>query len=412
MLPRSPLRRWIAAVSALLPLLLTALPALAVEADFYEKRDAWAQTRQELASATAGLAELDIAASAATVAYEAVVERLRIAASRLEGLRVELADAIAQQRVSEAANDVAIRRLGQAVMILVATEDALDDHVADLGVEVAAAYQHAGSGAQFRGVIGALTNAGSITEFTVAYEQLQSVTVDQNELVSAVTELADRVDVQRRIVAILQRDTEAAALRAREQRADVERLTTEQRTLVAQIRDERIERRQLLAQLREEQSEVAQQIESLQAQSDALTEELRQYRYVGGAPGSKDLLWPTDGMVTSGYGWRRHPIFKNNRLHAGIDIPAGTGQPIYAAADGTVFRAGPYGGYGNAVVIDHGDGMTTVYAHQSSLAVSVGEQVLAGDLVGHVGSTGFSTGPHLHFEIRLGGTPTDPMNWY
>ncbi len=117
------------------------------------------------------------------------------------------------------------------------------------------------------------------------------------------------------------------------------------------------------------------------------------------------LAWPLRGPVTSGFGSRW------GRLHAGIDISAGTGTPIRAAKAGTVIVAGTMGGYGNAVVIDHGGGLSTLYAHQSRLGTSDGASVAQGQVIGFVGSTGHSTGPHLHFETRVNGSPQDPMRY-
>ena len=114
---------------------------------------------------------------------------------------------------------------------------------------------------------------------------------------------------------------------------------------------------------------------------------------------------PGTGRVTSPYGRRW------GRLHAGIDIAAGVGAPIYAAAVGTVTSAGSEGGYGRAVRILHGDGTTTVYGHMSRLLVSSGERVAAGQQIGKEGNTGQSTGPHLHFEVRIDGSPVDPLSW-
>jgi len=102
-------------------------------------------------------------------------------------------------------------------------------------------------------------------------------------------------------------------------------------------------------------------------------------------------------------------VLGTQRLHAGVDFGAPSGTPIVAAAAGTVVSAGWQGGYGNAVIIDHGGGEATLYGHQSRLAVSSGGSVRRGQIIGYVGSTGMSTGPHLHFELRINGVPTDPM---
>lgn len=122
-------------------------------------------------------------------------------------------------------------------------------------------------------------------------------------------------------------------------------------------------------------------------------------------PSSAGLVWPVSGPITSPYGMRW------GSLHPGIDVGASTGTPIHAAAAGTVLVASYNGGYGNLVVLDNGNSIATAYAHQASIAVTVGQTVSQGQIVGYVGSTGFSTGPHLHFEVRVNGTPVDPLGY-
>jgi murein DD-endopeptidase MepM/ murein hydrolase activator NlpD len=121
------------------------------------------------------------------------------------------------------------------------------------------------------------------------------------------------------------------------------------------------------------------------------------------------LMFPSDAEITSGFGWRRHPILGSLRFHGGIDFGASYGSTIRAAEGGTVIFAGWYGGYGNTVIINHGGGITTLYGHTSKLYVSQGKTVQPGDAIAAVGSTGLSTGPHLHFEVRQNGEPVDPM---
>lgn len=127
--------------------------------------------------------------------------------------------------------------------------------------------------------------------------------------------------------------------------------------------------------------------------------------YSGGA-----MAWPvpSSGRITSQYGNRIHPITKTKKMHTGLDIGAPTGSKIVAANDGTVIMSGWNGGYGNAVVIDHGGGITTLYGHNSKLMVSVGQKVTRGQQIAACGSTGNSTGPHCHFEVRINGKYTDP----
>ncbi len=123
------------------------------------------------------------------------------------------------------------------------------------------------------------------------------------------------------------------------------------------------------------------------------------------------FLWPARGVFTSGFGIRRHPIFGIRHLHTGVDIAASWGAPVLAAADGRVIYAGWFGGYGKIVIIDHGQGMSTLYGHLLQMLVSAGDAVHRGQPIGRIGSTGYSTGPHLHFEIRVNGRPVNPTSF-
>ncbi|MDQ6930240.1 MAG: M23 family metallopeptidase [Candidatus Eremiobacteraeota bacterium] len=127
-----------------------------------------------------------------------------------------------------------------------------------------------------------------------------------------------------------------------------------------------------------------------------------------GIPGAPSFIWPASGSISSPFGPRQNPMGAGYDFHPGIDIAADQGSPIRAAAPGRVVAAGPDGGYGNVVVIDHGNGITSRYAHCSETFATVGETVGAGDEIATVGSTGHSTGPHLHFEVRSGDKPVDP----
>jgi murein DD-endopeptidase MepM/ murein hydrolase activator NlpD len=122
------------------------------------------------------------------------------------------------------------------------------------------------------------------------------------------------------------------------------------------------------------------------------------------------LMSPVAGRITSRFGTRVHPIFRYPRFHSGIDFGAGWGTPIVAAADGQVVGAGWNGGYGRQVVVAHGGGVATTYSHMSSFAAEPGMAVRQGQVIGYVGSSGVSTGPHLHFEVRVGGQAVDPLS--
>jgi murein DD-endopeptidase MepM/ murein hydrolase activator NlpD len=127
------------------------------------------------------------------------------------------------------------------------------------------------------------------------------------------------------------------------------------------------------------------------------------------AASASGIMMPAQGPITSYFGYRYHPILHFTRFHAGLDIGAGWGSPIVAAADGQVVGAGWGGGYGREVQIAHGGGLTSIYGHMSEIVAQPGSYVRAGQLIGYVGSSGLSTGPHLHFEVREGGQPVNPL---
>ena len=139
-----------------------------------------------------------------------------------------------------------------------------------------------------------------------------------------------------------------------------------------------------------------------------------QYQVSGGLPsgaGNGSMIWPISGPITSEFGWRIHPITGDSRFHSGLDIGGDYGMAVHAAAAGTVTYAGWISGYGNAVIIDHGGGITTLYGHNQSLNVSEGQSVAQGQVIAACGSTGNSTGPHCHFEVRQNGEPVSPYGY-
>ncbi len=197
---------------------------------------------------------------------------------------------------------------------------------------------------------------------------------------------------------------EVARLR---QRAAVQHnlLDIKRRQTQGTLSDVRGERQRIEAELRaleRESNAIAAMLRSMQSSSAGKARYNRQYS--GGFGGL-----PVNGRVGSGFGMRYHPILKRNRMHTGVDIGAPSGTPIAAAGAGEVIYAGWRGGYGNTVMIDHGRGRVTLYAHMSAIGVRAGQIVSRGQTIGRVGSTGLSTGPHLHYELRINGTPVNPL---
>lgn len=160
------------------------------------------------------------------------------------------------------------------------------------------------------------------------------------------------------------------------------------------------------------------QVDHLESEANALSDKIRklqaaQAARTGGVSGTISV-WPVPGFneISDPFGWRTHPITHKQSLHTGTDIVAPAGTEIHAAGAGVVIMAGWNEAYGNMVIIDHGSGVSSLYGHQSRLNVSEGQTVKANQIIGYVGSTGWSTGPHLHFEVREGGNPTDPLRFF
>jgi murein DD-endopeptidase MepM/ murein hydrolase activator NlpD len=171
--------------------------------------------------------------------------------------------------------------------------------------------------------------------------------------------------------------------------------------LLSRLKTQRAVAEAALAELERESQEIEAEIQALTA-TKAGQERFRN-------PWAGGFIRPLPGPVTSGFGMRMHPILKVRKMHTGVDLDGDTGDPIRAAAGGTVIIAETKKGYGKTVVIDHGGGITTLYGHCSKLLVSVGQEVKQGEVIAEVGSTGLATGPHLHFEKRINGKPVNPL---
>lgn len=168
----------------------------------------------------------------------------------------------------------------------------------------------------------------------------------------------------------------------------------------------------VLDSLKSKKSAYNKQIAQLTAESNALAAKIKKEQVSSPTPAVPGrMIKPINSTITSPFGYRIHPIYGTSILHAGIDLRASTGTPIKAAKAGKVIFAGVQNGYGNTIVIDHGGGVSTLYAHQTSFAVGNGATVTQGQVIGYSGMTGNVTGPHLHWEVRVNGSPSDPMGY-
>lgn len=235
------------------------------------------------------------------------------------------------------------------------------------------------------------TDAQLVNDIEVLRDQTEdkrSEIIERQEQIAADKR---RLEVDRRQVASL-RSERAAVL------AERQAIVDEKAAILTDVRADRDRLAAIEAELARDEA----RLESIISSSGSSSS--------GALPvGGGQLAWPAAGPVTSPYGYRTHPIFGDQRLHTGIDIGAPYGAPVVAADDGVVVFAGVMSGYGNAIVVDHGGGLATTYNHLSAFSVGSGEQVGRRSPIGAVGCSGYCTGPHLHFEVRVNGSPVDPM---
>lgn len=249
------------------------------------------------------------------------------------------------------------------------------------------------------GYLEVLLSAGNIKDFLSRQEMIQSIAEYDKELIRYMKEQRDLIEEKKVELEGQRASLEVTRSKLESRKRDLEKVSREKEELMGRL---------------------AQDIKSFEAEYDKLNDFAKEIeskivklqRNTGPYSGGK-MDWPVPGhsRISSPYGYRIHPIFKTKKLHTGIDIPAPTGTSITAAAAGTVIYSDWLGGYGKVVMLDHGGGIVTLYAHNSSLSVSEGQTVQRGATIARAGSTGNSTGPHLHFEVRKDGTYVDPIPW-
>lgn len=247
----------------------------------------------------------------------------------------------------------------------------------------------------------------SLNDLISQLDYLDQIARQDQQIADEVSAATDRIAETRRRLretkAAEARTTTLLATQTAEQQQEYERLAAFRDELVAAQAD----RRTLLARIQVDRRVAEEDLTGLEQASAELASRLQSSTPLGPppAPSASGFIWPVNGPVTSGYGLRW------GRLHAGVDIAAGFGTPIRAAGGGTVSYAGWLGGYGYLVVVEHGGGVATAYAHQQRIYASVGQTLAQGEVLGEVGSTGNSTGPHVHFEVRVNGTAVDPFGY-
>jgi murein DD-endopeptidase MepM/ murein hydrolase activator NlpD len=338
---------------------------------------------------------------------EAIGEKISGLEGEVAALRTQEAAAEEQLAARQAELDRAEDELHEALERLDTLRGRLKRALVNLRERLVAIYTYGST--DLTSVILSSSDYGDMVAQATYFEAIQESDEKLAERVRSLRDEAKKLVRQRKISKLTIEDARDA-IAAKEQRLESTRSSLEAGE--GALLSARAERRQTLKGIEGDRNEHEEIAADLRAQiAQEITEASGGVALPAGplpSPSAAGFIWPVEGTITSGFGYRW------GRMHEGIDISVPEGTPIRAAADGTVIlMQSEYesGGYGNYTCIDHGGGLSTCYAHQSSFATSVGAHVNQGDVIGLSGNTGHSTGPHLHFEVRINGAPTDPLGY-
>ncbi len=247
------------------------------------------------------------------------------------------------------------------------------------------------------GYLDVVLGAATFPEFIARTRMVNAIVRDDARMIDAYTTDRDRTATLREDLNVEQHRLQVLLQETEERRLQLSGQATAKRSALQAVVRERAAAERAIRDLEDDSRALETLIRSLQSGPT-----------LGARQPLSAFLMPLRGAITSRFGLRRHPIFRLRQFHQGVDIAAPRGSPVAAAFPGTVLFTGWYGGYGKLVVVDHGQGLSSLYGHLSAILVKPGQVVARGDVIGRVGSTGYSTGPHLHYEIRQSGRPVNP----
>ncbi len=264
-----------------------------------------------------------------------------------------------------------------------------------------------------------VVGAKDFSDFANRVEMLKRIIDADIKLINSIK--TEREEITNRKAILEQDRAKVVELenKAKEAQAVIQKKKDEQTAILNKAQSDKATAEQLEQSLQESSNAIRALLQQRQAERAAAAAAAAAAAQSGGGGGSDagyvqgtgQLSWPVNGVITSDFGWRNHPIFGRQILHSGVDFGVDEGTPVHAADGGVVVYSGWMDGYGYAVVVDHGNGMSTLYGHNSDLAVSEGQTVSKGSVIAYAGSTGNSTGPHVHFEVRVNGDPVNPLGY-
>lgn len=365
-------------------------------------------------------AEYEAAAEEARLKADAIQMKIDSVSELKRVLDEEAAVAVADYDEKQNALDETVERLEENSLKLLETQrdyekkhKVLEKRVRDIYINGQISY------------VDVLFGAQDFSDFLTRMDLLKRVIAQDSDLVGAVLDYQNEIiEIGKQLEADKKIQEELAEKAEFAKNIKLEKVARQQALIDRMNNDKEVYDRQYdemmaaSAQVTKliEQKRYQAQVAAMEAErARQARQQQSQYQDSGGQVvetfGGGGMIWPVNGEITSPFGWRTHPIFGSSRFHSGLDIAADYGVPIVAAQSGVVIESGWIGGYGNTVMIDHGGGIVTLYGHNQSLAVDVGQSVGQGQVIAYCGSTGNSTGPHCHFEVRLNGEPVSPYDY-
>ena len=331
--------------------------------------------------------------------------------AQVAGLNADITTAARELAVIAAELEAAEDAVAAAEDAAVAAEQELEESTELLREQAVQAFIRFGNSPSVDELV---LNLDDVNEAPRLYAYVEAVAERQAQVVERHQRLQEETTLLRARAAEARTTVASRHAESQARRNALVATRAEQAAARAEVAAESAIEQRLLGQVQSQRSTYEQRLQQLERESNDIAALLRRRQSDQGiTPSGKGVLRAplANPVVTSSYGYRVHPIYNDRRLHAGIDLRAATGTPVLAADSGVVVSSGWKSGYGNTVVIDHGGSLATLYAHNSSLVVSAGETVTRGQRIAAAGSTGNSTGPHVHFEVRVSGTPVDPMRY-
>ncbi|MCX7615264.1 MAG: peptidoglycan DD-metalloendopeptidase family protein [Clostridiales bacterium] len=253
------------------------------------------------------------------------------------------------------------------------------------------------------GYLSILLSSDNFSDMLSRYEIVSQIMDYDKTLIKEIKTTVSQIQEEKNSLESDKLENESLKTSLVQKSASLKDKSDQSQIMMNQLEQNEEEFRKSYEEYEKEEARIQKQIEAELAALSGKSE------YVGGT-----FLWPAPGYtnISSSYGWRFHPILHVNKLHTGVDISAPTGAAILAANSGTIVTSAYNSAYGNYIIIDHGGGKATLYAHMSKRLIQKGDSVKRGQKIGLVGSTGYATGPHLHFEVRINGSTVNPMSYF